>query len=221
VSAGVRNLDGRPDGRRGSVRQNPRQDRSRSAGRPGGHADRTPTMLTSLGRGPWPAVAVVPGVCPAARRVRCRVRGGYRRDRYVSVLVASGRSAAGHPSKASDRRGSVATRPARPHVPDTNRPDGSSSGSRGRTVSPLLALTRYNFLYPSARPALRAASGRPPARQQHDTDRGAGSPSQPQGGDRNVERGADAPLGSHGCAPTGRRHPADHPRDYVVSQPLL
>jgi hypothetical protein len=54
----------------------------------------------------------------------------------------------------------VATRPARRHVPDTNRPDGGSSGSRGRTVSPLLALTRYNFLYPSSS-VLRAAAARP------------------------------------------------------------
>jgi hypothetical protein len=59
-----------------------------------------------------------------------RVRGGYRRDRYVSVLVADGRPPAGHSSRrpiAADI--SVATRPARPHVPDTNRPDGGRSGT--------------------------------------------------------------------------------------------
>jgi hypothetical protein len=52
MSAGVRNLDGMPDGRSGSVQQCRRHDSSCSpTGPPGGHADRTPTMLTSPGRG--------------------------------------------------------------------------------------------------------------------------------------------------------------------------
>jgi hypothetical protein len=46
-----------------------------------------------------------------------------------------------------------------------------------RTVNPPMAPARYNFLYSSSRPALRAAFGRPPARQPHDGHRGAGSPS--------------------------------------------
>ena len=51
---------------------------------------------------------------------------------------------------------------------------GGRSFRKQRTVNPLMASTRYNFLYPSSRPALRAADGRPPARQRHDGHRGAG-----------------------------------------------
>jgi hypothetical protein len=57
-------------------------------------------MFTWLGRGPWPAVAVVPGVCLAERRVRCHVRGGDHRGHDVSVLVTGGREASGHLSEA-------------------------------------------------------------------------------------------------------------------------
>jgi hypothetical protein len=45
-----------------------------------------------------------------------------------------------------------------------------------RTVNPLIAPARYNFLYSSSRPTLRAASGRPPARQRHDGHRERGLP---------------------------------------------
>jgi hypothetical protein len=40
---------------------------------------------------------------------------------------------------------------------------GGRSFRKRRTVNPLMVPARYNFLYSSSRPALRAASGRPPA----------------------------------------------------------
>jgi hypothetical protein len=67
------------------------------------------------------------------------------------------------------------------------RPSGRQPFQKQRTVNPLIAPARYNFLYPSSSkasiesgrsfstsssPALQAASGRPPARQRHDGDQG-------------------------------------------------
>jgi hypothetical protein len=68
------------------------------------HAERTPTIPTTWTR-PWPAIAAVPDPVSgcAARELPCP--RGYRRDHYVSTLVAGGRTLAGHPSGASDRRG--------------------------------------------------------------------------------------------------------------------
>jgi hypothetical protein len=150
-----------PDGRSGGVRQWLRQVRSCSPrGGRGGHADRTPTMVTWLGRGR--------GLRSQWFRAGIRLSAAFvamsaaatRTNHYVSVLVpADGRRPDTRPRCPIAADISVATRRARPHVPDTNRPDGGSSGSRGRTVSPLLALTRSYFLYPSSRPAC----GRPPA----------------------------------------------------------
>jgi hypothetical protein len=57
-------------------------------------------MVTWLGPGAVACGSSGSGrVCPAARRGRCHVRGGDRRGHDVSVLVAGGRSAAGHPPK--------------------------------------------------------------------------------------------------------------------------
>jgi hypothetical protein len=53
-------------------------------------------------------------------------------------------------------------------------PSGRPSFRKQRTVNPPTGPTRYNFLYASSRPALRAACGRPPARQRHDGHWGAG-----------------------------------------------
>jgi hypothetical protein len=60
-------------------------------------------------------------------------------------------------------------------------PSGRRSFRKQRTVNPLTGPARYNFPYSSSGPALRAASGRPPARQRHDADRGTDSPSAPGG----------------------------------------
>jgi hypothetical protein len=126
---------------------------------PTGHRPCSPRLA-----GPWPAVAVVPGGSPAARRVRCHVRGGFRRDHYVSVLVVGGRSAAGHPSKGSDRRRHQHGHQVQPvHVCRTpavrtavvpEAADGQSAGGSPASGSGSLQLSR---------PALRAAAcgGRP------------------------------------------------------------
>jgi hypothetical protein len=92
VSAGVRNV-GRHAGR--PQRKCPAVAAAGPllfpAARRGGHADRTPTMLTSLAR------AVACGSSGSGRVSGCAphelpcVRGRYRRDHFVSVLVASGR----------------------------------------------------------------------------------------------------------------------------------
>jgi hypothetical protein len=90
MSAGDRNLDGMPDGRSGSVRQCLRQVRSCSPrGGRGGHADRTPTMVTWLGRGrglrwQWFRACVrlsaaVVAMSAAATQGPLRVRSGGRR----------------------------------------------------------------------------------------------------------------------------------------------
>jgi hypothetical protein len=99
--------------------------------------------------------------------------------------------------------GSPPRTPAQPPTPATVRPDGvrhvaGRSGRGGRSirrpVNPLTGPTRYNFLYSSSRPALRAASGRPPARQRHDGHRGAGLTLPP--GHRR-----DAPASTYGLRP--------------------
>ena len=62
-----------------------------------------------------------------------------------------------------------------------HQPSGRRSFRKQRTVNPLTGPARYNFPYSSSRPALRAASGRPPARQRHDAHRSTDSPSAPAG----------------------------------------
>jgi hypothetical protein len=60
------------------------------------------------------------------------------------------------------------------HTAPTQRFTEAPSTQKQRTVNPPIAPPRYNFLYASSRPALRAASGCPPARQRHDGHRGIG-----------------------------------------------
>jgi hypothetical protein len=64
---------------------------SRMGGR-GRHADRTPTMPTSFGRGCGLLVAAVPDPCPAACHTSCHVRGAAARTTRVR---AGGRRAGG------------------------------------------------------------------------------------------------------------------------------
>jgi hypothetical protein len=66
---------------------------------------------------------------------------------------------------------SVATRTS-PSACAGHQPSGRRSFRKQRTVNPLTRPARYNFLYSSSRPAPRAASGRPPARQRHGGHRG-------------------------------------------------
>jgi hypothetical protein len=155
----------------------------------GGRAGRTPTMLTSLGR------SVACGCSGPGHRGRllcrtsCHVRGDYRKDHHVSTL-AGVREAVGHPSGGRPPRTPTWTpTPAWPGA--GHRPSGWRSFRKQRTVNPQMVPARYNFLYPSSRPALRAASGRPPARQRHDGHRGTGLPSQ-QGGPKGITAADEA-----------------------------
>jgi hypothetical protein len=182
VSAGVRNLDGILDGRGRSVGRVHGRTR-RSAGPPGWPCRLNTDHAHLAWPGPWPAVAVVSGRCLAARRRSRHVRGGYRRG-PLSVRAGS-RWAVGSWTPVQGVRPpwtpAWPPSPACPRVADTCRPDGSRSGSSGRSIRRLLnaarlplAPTRYNFLYSSSRPALRAACGRPPARRRNDGHRGIG-----------------------------------------------
>jgi hypothetical protein len=122
------------------------------------HAERTPTIPTHLdaavacdrsGTGPVSGYAVHELPYPQ----------GYHRDHYVSPLVAGGRTLAGHPSGASDRRGHQhGHRHQRGHVCRIQpvrtavvpqAADGQSAGRSGSLQLP----------YSSSRPAC----GRPPA----------------------------------------------------------
>jgi hypothetical protein len=81
----------------------------------------------------------------------------------VSTLVAGLRSAAGHPSgpqTAADPDTAIDTSLA---TSSGHQPYQGQSFRKQRTVNPPIAPTRYNFLYSSSRPALRAAAfgGRP------------------------------------------------------------
>ena len=146
---------------------------SRMGGR-GRHADRTPTMPSSFGRGcacgssgSGPVSGRAPHQLPCPRWLR--------QGPPVSALMAGVREAAGHPSGpeiAADT--GLATRAG-------HQPSGRRSFRKHPTVNPLTGPARYNFPYSSSRPALRAASGRPPARQRHDAHRGTDSPSAPGG----------------------------------------
>jgi hypothetical protein len=71
----VRNLDGMPDGHSGRVRQYLRHDlccfqTGRRVPMLSGRRPYPPTWTR-----PWPAMAAVPGSCPAARHASCHVRG--------------------------------------------------------------------------------------------------------------------------------------------------
>jgi hypothetical protein len=57
-----------------------------------------------------------------------------------------------------------------------HQPSGARWFRKQRTVNPLIVPTRYNFLYSSSRPALRAASGRRPARDDTTVTREPASP---------------------------------------------
>jgi hypothetical protein len=153
-----------PDGRSGNVRQCLRQDRSRRApGCPEGRAGRTPTMLTSLGR------SMACGSSALGHHVQLLCA----RAAMSAMAIAE---TAPYPRwwPADGRRLDI--RPDHQTAPDTgmatehslvtcagHRPSGRWSFRKRRTVNPLTVRTRYNFLYASSRPALRAAAcgGRP------------------------------------------------------------
>jgi hypothetical protein len=92
----------------------------------------------------------------AARELPCP-RGDHS-DHYVSTLVAGGRTLAGHPSGASDRRGHQHVTAASVATCAGHSPSGRWSFRKQRTVNPLIVPARYNFLYFSSRPALRPGS---------------------------------------------------------------
>jgi hypothetical protein len=169
---GVRNLDGLPDGHSGNVRQCLRQDRSCSRmGGWGGHVGgRTLTKAPHV-RWPWPAGAAVLDLRPGRAPHEPPWPRGYRRGPPVSTLVTGVRSAAGHPSGASDRRrhrhgprhqpGHVCRTPAVRRAVVPKAADGQSA-DRSLQLSPL-----------SSRPALRAGRLRRPSsrRQRHGAHR--------------------------------------------------
>jgi hypothetical protein len=83
---------------------------------------------------------------------------------------------------------SASARPGGHHKEDRGLDDVSEGSVPPGSVS------RENFLFIPSRPALRAASGRPPARQQHDAHRGTGLTLQ-DGGAEATRRIAGAHLG--------------------------
>jgi len=92
----------------------------------------------------------------AARELPCP-RGDHS-DHYVSTLVAGGRTLAGHPSGASDRRGHQHVTAASVATCAGHSPSGRWSFRKQRTVNPLIVPARYDYLYFSSRPALRPGS---------------------------------------------------------------
>jgi hypothetical protein len=102
----------------------------------------------------------------AARELPCP-RGDHS-DHYVSTLVAGGRTLAGHPSGASDRRGHRHVTAASVATCAGHSPSGRWSFRKQRTVNPLIVPARYDYLYFSSRPALRpAATPRSPGNRPH------------------------------------------------------
>ena len=102
----------------------------------------------------------------AARELPCP-RGDHS-DHYVSTLVAGGRTLAGHPSGASDRRGHRHVTAASVATCAGHSPSGRWSFRKQRTVNPLIVPARYDYLYFSSRPALRpAATPRSSGRRPH------------------------------------------------------
>ena len=81
----------------------------------------------------------------------------------------------------------------------TGRDAGEGAACQRSAPSfPILRVSRRSFST-NSRPALRAASGRPPARRRHDGHRGTGLTLQPRGSQSRHER----PVGAHlGHAPT-------------------
>jgi hypothetical protein len=123
---------------------------------------------------------------------------GKPKDHFVSVLASGVREAPDTVRRQPAADTSTATDTS--HRPSGRCPahvagrSGRGGRSIRRPVNPLTGPTRYNFLYSSSRPALRAASGRPPARQRHDGHRGAGLTLPP--GHRR-----DAPASTYGLRP--------------------
>ena len=122
-----------------------------------GHRPYPPTWTR-----PQPAIAAV-AARGRQRGTRVAMSAGLPQDRHVSTLVASGRTLAGHPSGASDRRGHQhGHRHQRGHVCRTQPvrtavvPEAANGQSADRSGSLQLPLL-------SSRPALRAAAcgGRP------------------------------------------------------------
>jgi len=109
-------------------------------------------------RAPWPAVAAVPGPCPAARHTSRHVRSGCRTDHPCPWWPACGRRPDIRPGLASDRRRhqyghrhSLATCAG-------HQPSGRRSFRKQRTVNPLMAPCEVSgslqlSLHPQGRPA--------------------------------------------------------------------
>jgi hypothetical protein len=111
---------------------------------PAGHRSCWPYL-----RGPWPAVAAVPG--PVRLRA-APVAMSAAAAAGTTGLHAGGciRSAAGHPSgrqTAADSRMAIDTSLA---TCAEHRPSGGRSFRTQRTVNPPIAPARHNFLYPSS-----------------------------------------------------------------------
>jgi hypothetical protein len=116
VSAGVRSLDGRPDGHKGRVRQWLRQDRVRSPRRPGGDTGPGTDHAHLIWTRPWPARGAVPDsvsgralhelscpwACRKAHPLAALVAGGRRRPdtcrRREAAADTSMTTCAGHPT---------------------------------------------------------------------------------------------------------------------------
>jgi hypothetical protein len=140
------------------------------------------------------------------REQRSRTGSGSARTSCMSAVAAArtagvhagGRCAVGGrtPVRAGDRRRHRHGHRHQPGHVCRTAAVRRRSFRKQRTVNPLIVPARYNFLYSSSRrrvcqrarssrlwrrPALRAASGRPPARQPHDGHRGIGPTSKCRG----------------------------------------
>jgi hypothetical protein len=94
----------------------------------------------------------VPSSRPATRRVSCHVRGGYRRDHYVSVPV-DGRRPDTVQGVRPPQTPAWPASPACPRVADTCRPDGGGSGSCGRSIRRWFQLVTTSSTLPQGQPA--------------------------------------------------------------------
>jgi hypothetical protein len=218
VSAGVRNLDGMPDGHSGSARQCPRQHRFRSR-RAAGLAMPARHRPCS----PHVEAAVACGNSGPGHRVRLRAA----RVAMAAVLpqgppcVRAGgrRPVVGRTSVRGVRPPQT---PAWPRVPDTSRPDGGRSGSGGRSIRrPVRLVTTSSTLlrFLKAGPAgarLRRPSSR---RQRYDGHRGSGL-ALPHRGEPKQSR---ARWLHHPAGPVHQRAPVKHGHvpTATLSQTLL
>ena len=116
---------------------------------------------------PWPAIAAVPGPCPAARHASCHVRGA-----TTATITCPNWWPVGErwpdirPERQIAEDTGMSPPPAWPRA--GHSPSGRWSFRKQRTVKPLIVPARYNYLYISSRPALRpAATPRSSGRRPH------------------------------------------------------